>query len=58
MKAGEKRGNTSLFGKLSAEQLQEPSAFLCQTQSTGFMFVNYDTHVYCFSRLPVDPEVT
>lgn len=28
----EKRDNTSLFGKLSAEELQKPSAFLCQTR--------------------------
>lgn len=28
----EKRDNTSLFGKLRAEELQRPSAFLCQSR--------------------------
>lgn len=28
----EKRDNTSLFGKLSAEELHKPSAFLCETR--------------------------
>lgn len=39
----EKRDNTSLFGKLSAEELQKPFACLCQT---GERRLHFNSHTY------------
>lgn len=39
----EKRDNTSLFGKLSAEKLQKPFACLCQT---GEHRLHFNSHTY------------